>query len=89
MLMGGWKRLVDTSILMFEFLNFSDVEVKCAARPCPLLTRKAVSMPVSLKSGWFCGKSEVWFDSKQEEQRSGRPDREGGKCKIKTLGTPR
>ena len=69
-------------------LNFQIAEVKCAARPCPPLTRKAVPMPVSLKSGLCCGKSGVWSDSKQEEKRSGRPDREGGKCKISTRYPP-
>ena len=74
--------------------NYIDVWIfrlqrsNCAARPCPPATRKAVQMPVSLKSGSFCGKSGVWSDSKQEEQRSGRPDREGGKCKISTRYPP-
>ena len=77
---------MDTFILMFEFFRLQ--RSNCTARPCPPATRKAGQMPVSLKPGSFCGKSGGWSDSQQEEQRRGRPEREGGKWKISTWYPP-
>ena len=77
---------MDTFILMFEFFRLQ--RSNCTARPCPPATRKAGQMPVSLKPGSFCGKSGGWSDSQQEEQRRGRPEREGGKWKNKHFVPP-
>ena len=58
-------RLVDIFILMFKFFRLQ--RSNCTARLCPLATRKAGQMPVSLNPGSFCGKSGGLIHNKSRD----------------------